>query len=208
MTRMVCSDRGRAWRCAVGACVALLAGIGPLGVQSLGAGSAAADNSRGDSSGATVGDVSAPWTAVCEPPTGRGYEYGDLESVGGDVLRRPDQGFGEMSDSFSNVNPSFFYPGSGTGYIQVLWGSTRPDGVSPEAFETPDAATARVMQSTPERIVTVLRMGGETWMTTHFPGTGIAYATRHQRTGYADLGYMTSATTFAMRCHYEAVGTR
>lgn len=141
------------------------------------------------------------WTAICNEPEGQGYEAGDLERVDGSAIISLKDGIIPTEDSFSNIRPAFFYRGNHT--VEVIWGATKPDGISPELFETPNAETVQVISQSPNRLVTVNRYGDETWMTSHHPETGVAFATRHQQSRYGDLGYAVSTVTFPMECEYK-----
>ncbi|MBK1668174.1 hypothetical protein CKO28_09005 [Rhodovibrio sodomensis] len=143
------------------------------------------------------------WIARCEAPSGTGHQYGDLSNLDGGAIFQPEDGITEFDDSYSNIRPAFLYEGRGDATVAVLWGDTKPDGVSPSAFRKSEADEARVIAATDHKVVTLKTYAGETWMTTHLPQAGVAFATRHERDTYSDLGYVASAITFPMRCSYE-----
>lgn len=154
---------------------------------------------------ATPALASDGWIAQCEEPSGTGHQFGDLSKLDGGSIFRPEDGITTFEDSYSNVRPAFLYEGQGDRAVSVLWGDTQPDSVSPDAFRAPHVEQARVISANDKQVVTLKTYAGETWMTTHLPHAGVAFATRHERDTYSDLGYVASAITFPMRCAYRAI---
>jgi hypothetical protein len=111
------------------------------------------------------------WIARCEAPQGVGIKYGDMSSMDGSVMQSPDDGFEQFEDSFSNTRPVFMYPGSGADQLSFVWGSTKPDEVSPELFRKPKARHALIVSESEVRVTTLERYPVSVWVTSHFPRT-------------------------------------